>query len=76
MNVTYTQCVSEAIVIQLSSTQCAYYSRSAASLAPPYFSTLLHTRHEVQKNVTEYKICVLTFSKSLSKTYFILKRIH
>jgi len=69
MNVTYSQCVSEAIVIQ--HTMCMLIIHSAASLAPPYFSTLLHKRHEVRKNVTEHKICALT----LSKTYFILKII-
>jgi hypothetical protein len=75
MNVTYSQCLSVSLVIQhIRNMHAPYYSSSAASLAPLYFSTL-HERHDVQKNVTEHKICALTFSKSMSKTYLILKRI-
>jgi hypothetical protein len=29
--------------------------------APPYFSTLSHKRRDLQENVTENKMCVLTF---------------
>jgi hypothetical protein len=35
---------------------------SAASLAPPYFSTLSHKRHDIWKKVTERKTRVLIFS--------------
>ena len=32
----------------------------AASLAPPYFLTLPHKRHDFQKQVSEHEMCVLT----------------
>ena len=37
----------------------------AASLAPIDFSNLSHKRRDLWKNVTEKKICVLIFSKTL-----------
>ena len=33
------------------------------SLAPSYFSTLSHKRHDFRKSVTEHKMCVLIFSE-------------
>jgi hypothetical protein len=49
---------------------------SVASLALPYFSTLSHKRHELQKKkVIEHKLCVLIFFTNLSKTFLILRRI-
>ena len=41
--------------------QRAVILSSAASLAPPYFSTLFHKRHDFRKNFTEYKMCILIF---------------
>ena len=38
---------------------------SVASLAPPYFSSLSHKRHDFSENVIEQKMCVLTFSTTL-----------
>ena len=38
------------------------------------FSTLSHKLRDFQKNVTEYKMCVLIFSTNLSETFLILKR--
>jgi hypothetical protein len=35
---------------------------SAASLAPPYFSTLSLKRHDFYKNLMEHKICILILS--------------
>ena len=46
-----------------------------ASLAPPYFSTLSHERHNFGEKVIELKMCVLIFSTTLSKTCLIPRRI-
>ena len=42
---------------------------------PPYFCTLSHKRHDLLKKVTENKMCALIFSKILSETFPILRRI-
>jgi hypothetical protein len=51
--------------VALSSMQraCAILS-SAATLAPPYFSTLAHKRRDFRKSFAEHKMCVLIFSTS------------
>ena len=36
-----------------------------ALLAPPYFPTLPHTRHDVREKDIEHKMCVLIFSTTL-----------
>jgi hypothetical protein len=46
----------------LSSIQRAAILSSAASLAPPHFSTLSHKRNVVRKKVIEHKTCVLILS--------------
>jgi hypothetical protein len=48
---------------------------SAASVAPPYFSTLSHKRHDFRKTVMEYKMCILILSTTLFEAFLILRRM-
>ena len=48
----------------------------ASSLAPPYFSSLSHKRHDFRKKITGHKTCVFGFYlQLLFKTLLILRRI-
>jgi hypothetical protein len=46
-----------------------------ACLAPQYFSTLSHKRHDIRKKVIENKVRVLIIHTILSRTFLILRRI-
>ena len=48
---------------------------SAASLAPPYFSTLSPRRRDFREKVTEHEMCVLVFCTTLFETFLILGTI-
>jgi hypothetical protein len=48
---------------------------SVTSLAPPYFSTLSHKRHDFREKVIEHEMCVLIFSTTFVSNIFILRRI-
>ena len=48
---------------------------SVACLAIPYLSTLSHKRNDFGEKVTGYEMRVLIFSTTLSRTFFILRRI-
>ena len=47
----------------------------AASLAPQYFSTFSHKRHDFGKEVTEHKMRVLIFSATSFEVFLILRVI-
>jgi len=58
ISITYSECVSVALVIQYEMRKLT----SVACSAVQYFSTLSHKRHDLLINVTEYKTCGLIFS--------------
>lgn len=51
-----------ALLIQHATRMRHILTSVVAPLFPPYVSTLYHKRSDFQKNVTEYKMCILMFS--------------
>ena len=73
--IAYSECVSVALVIQHAMCMCRVILFYVACLALPYFPTLSHKRHDLQKKVFEHTTCVLILSTTLSETFLILRRI-
>ena len=55
-------CVCVALVTQHAKCMHPIILSSVAFMAQPYSSTLSHNQHDILKNITEHKMCVLTFS--------------
>ena len=74
-SITYSQCVSIALVTQYAKRMC-YILSSVACLGLQYFSTLSHKRHNFQKKVTENK-CMFCFSLygSPPEPFLILRKL-
>ena len=62
ISITYSECVSVALVIQHEMRMRRIILSSVACLPLPYFSTLSHNRRDFREKVTEYKMFVLIFS--------------
>ena len=57
ISITYSECVSVALVIQHAKRMRRIILSSVACLAVPRFSVSAHKRHDFRENVTEHKIC-------------------
>jgi hypothetical protein len=73
--ITYSECVSAALVIWHAKRMRRIIVSSVACLTLPYFSESSHKRHDFRKKLLNIK-CVFRFSlQFLSETFLILKRI-
>jgi hypothetical protein len=75
ISITYSECVSVALVIQLAKCTHRIILSPAACLYVPHFLTLSHKRHDFLGNVTEPKMCELNTSENLSETFLIKRKI-
>ena len=75
ISITYSQCVSIALIIQHAERMHPIALSRAAYLAVQYFSTLSHKRNDFRENVHEHKMCGSIFSTTLPQTFLIVRRI-
>jgi hypothetical protein len=76
ISVTYTECVSVALVIQHETRMRCIILSSVACLAVPYFSTFSYKRHDFRGESYWTQNCVFWFSlQLLSQIFLILRRI-
>jgi hypothetical protein len=75
ISITYSECVSVALIIQHAKCMRHILLPSVACLALPYIPTLSHKWHDFRKNNIEHKMFVLIFSTTLCEIFLILKRV-
>ena len=75
ISITYSQCVSVALVIQHAMRMRSIILSCVACLGLSYFSTLSHKRHDFRKKVIEHKMCVLILYTTFLWKFLILKII-
>jgi hypothetical protein len=71
INITYSECVFVALIIQHTKHTHRTILSSVAWLALPHFSTLPQSRHDFRENVVDHKTCVL-----ISYTTFVWNISH
>ena len=72
ISITYSECVSVALVIQHSKLMRHIVLSSVAFPSLQYFTTLSHKRHCFLEQFIEHKMCILIFSTNLPETVLIL----
>jgi hypothetical protein len=75
ISITYSECVSVALVIQHAKRMRSIILSSVACLALLYVSTLSHKRHDFRKKLLNIKCVFWFFLQLLSETFLILRRI-
>jgi hypothetical protein len=70
ISITYSECVSVALVIQHAKRMRRIILPSVACLALPYFSSLSHKRHDFREKIIEHKMCVLIFCTTFVRNIY------
>jgi len=70
VSITYSECVSVALICQLSKCLCRIMVSSVACPTLPHFFTLSHKRHDFRKKNMENVMSVLMFSKTIAWNVF------
>jgi hypothetical protein len=67
---TYSECMSAALVAKYRKRKRRVMLLSEACLAVPHFATLSHKQHDFLNKVTEHNLCTLIFSTTFVRNIF------